>query len=131
MGKENEEKFIEYLESQTNVMWWHKQSDSGRSVFAIEYYDTQEKKKSLFYPDFIIKTAKKLFVLDTKSGNTAKSIQTADKNNALQSWIENNQPKYDFEVIGGIVRESYPNWLINCKKEYIYENSSDWGVLEL
>jgi len=130
LGKINEEKFISHIESQTDVIWWHKQSESGRSVFAIEYYDTQEKINRLFYPDFIIKTANKLFILDTKSGITAKSQQTADKNNALQKWIENNRSKYNFEIIGGIVRESYPNWLINYKKNYVYENSSDWEMIE-
>lgn len=128
-GKENEEKFISYLESQSKVLWWHKQSDNGRSVFAIEYYDTKEKRNRLFYPDFIIKTADKLFIVDTKGGQTAKSQETADKSKGLQIWIENNQ-HYDFKIIGGIVRESYPNWLINYKEEYIYERSEDWEVLQ-
>ena len=45
-----------------------KQEDSGRNVFAIEYYDTQEKKID-FYPDFIIKENKVYLLI--KSGNTA------------------------------------------------------------
>jgi hypothetical protein len=47
--------------------------------------------------------------LDTKSGITAKSYETADKINALQKWIKEKQPKYSFEIIGGIVIEKYPN----------------------
>ncbi|CAJ0835195.1 5908_t:CDS:2 [Entrophospora sp. SA101] len=68
-GIENEKKFISY----------------GRSAFAIEYFDTQEKKKRLFYPDFIVRTRGEVYLLDTKSGITAKSQETVDKSNALQN----------------------------------------------
>lgn len=127
-GKENETKFIEFLESQ-NIDWWHKQEDSGRNVFAIEYYDTQEKKNRLFYPDFIVKKENKVYLLDTKSGNTAKSQETKDKNKALQKWIKAKKETYDFEIIGGIMDFKHPNWRINKKDNYIYENESDWEIL--
>lgn len=129
IGKENEGKFIKLLESQKYVVWWHKQDDSGRNVFALEYYDIQEKKNRLFYPDFIVKTQKNVYLLDTKSGITAKSQETADKNKALQDWIKNKNKKYGFEIAGGIVDFKYPNWRINRKEKYIYENESDWENL--
>lgn len=131
LGKENEEKFIKFLESQKNIIWWHKQDDSGRNTFAIEYFDTQEKKSRLFYPDFIVKTKDKIFLLDPKNDITAKSKETADKNNALQKWIKKNQSKYNFEIIGGIVIEKYPNWKINKSDNYVYEDETDWDVLAL
>jgi len=130
LGKDNEERFIKFLESQENIVWWHKQDDSGRNVFAIEYYDIHEKKNRLFYPDFIIKTKNKIYLLDTKSGNTAKSQETADKNKALQKWIKDKQSKYLFQIIGGIIIEKYPHWKINKKENYVYENESDWEILE-
>jgi len=131
LGKENEEKFIKFLESQKNIIWWHKQDDNGRNVFAIEYFDTQEKKKRLFYPDFITKTKDKIYLLDPKNDITAKSQETADKNRALQKWIKKNQSKYNFEIIGGIVNEKYPKWKINRNEKYIYENDTDWKTLDL
>ena len=131
LGKENEEKFIKFLESQKNIIWWHKQDDSGRNVFALEYFDTQEKKNRLFYPDFIIKTKNKIYLLDPKNGITAKNRETADKNKALQKWIKKNQTKYGFEIVGGIVIEKYPSWNINRKENYVYENEKDWEVLDL
>ncbi|MCE8169021.1 MAG: DEAD/DEAH box helicase family protein [Candidatus Moeniiplasma glomeromycotorum] len=127
-GIENERKFMRFLESQPNIIWWHKQN-YGRSAFAIEYFDTQEKKNRLFYPDFIVKTKNKIYLLDTKDGITAKSQETADKSNALQNWIKEKQQKYNFEIIGGIVIEKYPNWKINRSKEYVYEKGSDWEDL--
>jgi type III restriction enzyme len=131
LGKENEEKFINFLESQKNIIWWHKQDDSGRDTFAIEYFDTQEKKNRLFYPDFIIKTKNKVYIVDPKNDITAKSQETADKSDALQKWIKNNQSKYDFEIDGGIVIEKHPDWKINRKENYIYENTNDWERLKL
>lgn len=128
-GKENETKFITFLESQ-NIDWWHKQNDSGRDVFAVEYFDTQEKKKRLFYPDFIVKKKNKLYLLDTKSGNIAKSQETADKNKALQNWIKKEKNKYSFEIIGGIMDYKHPNWKINRKEKYVYENENDWEDLK-
>src|SRR3989344_2868965 len=130
-GKKNEEKFIKFLESQKSIIWWHKQDDSGRNVFAIEYYDTQEKKDRLFYLDFIVKIKNKVYLLDPKNYITAKIQETADKNKALQKWIRKNQPKYDFKIIGGIVIEKYPNWKINKNEKYVYENKKDWEVLNI
>jgi type III restriction enzyme len=128
-GKDNEIKFIEFLESQ-NIDWWHKQADSGRNVFAIEYYDTQEKKIRLFYPDFIVKKENKIYLIDTKSGNTAKAQETADKSKGLQQWINEKKGNYAFEIIGGITDFKHPNWRVNKKDNYIYENDNDWEILK-
>ncbi|RHZ36526.1 DEAD/DEAH box helicase [endosymbiont GvMRE of Glomus versiforme] len=128
LGIENEKKFIRFLESQPNIIWWHKQS-YGRNAFAIEYFDMQEKENRLFYPDFIVRTKSKVYLLDTKSGITAKSQETADKSNALQNWIKEKQSKYNFEIIGGIVIEKYPNWKINISIKYAYERENDWKDL--
>ncbi len=129
LGKANEEKFIKFLELQKNIVWWHKQGDSGRGVFAIEYFDTQENKNRLFNPDFIIKTKDNIYILDTKDGDTARSQNTADKNNAFQKWKKIKQKNYDFKIIGGIVIEEYPNWKINTKEDYVYKNKEDWENL--
>jgi type III restriction enzyme len=127
-GKENETNFIAFLESQ-DIDWWHKQDDSGRSVFAVEYFDTQEQKNRLFYPDFIIKKSNKIYLIDTKSGSTAKSQETADKNKALQNWIKTNKNRYDFEILGGIADFKHPSWRINRKESYVYEKDGDWEEL--
>ena len=129
-GKINEEKFIKFLEEKKNIIWWHKQDDSGRNSFAIEYYHSQDKKTKLFYPDFIIKTNDTLYIIDTKDGETAKSQETADKNKALQEWIVINKKKFKIDIIGGIVIEQYPNWKINKKTIYIYESDYDWDILK-
>lgn len=129
LGKENEELFINFLEKHQNISWWHKQNDSGKDNFAVEYFDTQENKERLFYPDFIIKTVdNKIYFVDTKKDATAKSTETKDKAEALQKWIKENQNKSEFKIIGGIVISQYPNWLINFSDMYVYENSNDWNI---
>jgi len=130
-GKENEEKFIKFIDSQENVLWWHKQDDSGRNVFSVEYFNAEKNKNSLFNVDFIVLTKNnKLLLLDTKAGFTLTSQETADKNEALQLWIKANQNNYNFEIIGGIIKGEYPNWKINRKEKYIHANSNDWENLE-
>lgn len=131
LGKDNEERFIKFLEAQKQVVWWHKQDDSGRDAFAIEYFDTKENKNRLFYTDFIVRTKNHVYLLDPKNDITAKSQETTAKSEALQDWIKKNQPKYKFEIIGGIVIEKYPNWVTNKKKSYVYENDKDWDILDL
>ena len=128
-GKENELKFINFIDNK-NIDWWHKQADSGRDSFAIEYYDSQEKTNRLFYPDFVIKKGNDIYLLDTKKGETAKSQNTKDKAEYLQKWIKKNQKNYKYNLIGGIADEKYPNWIINKKDIYIYENNEDWENLE-
>lgn len=125
-GKENEEDFIKFLEIQKNIIWWHKQNDSGKENFAIEYYDSQEQKERLFYPDFLIMTNNnKLYIVDTKKGDTAKSTETKDKAESLQKWILENQKDYNFEIIGGIVICEYPNWVINRNQIYQYKENHE------
>lgn len=131
LGKENEERFVKFLEQQKNIIWWYKQDDGGRDVFAIEYFDTKEMKNRLFYPDFIVRTNDKVYLLDPKNDITAKSQETSDKNKALQIWIKNNQPKYKFEISGGIAIEKYPSWNINKQDNYVYENKEDWEILNI
>ena len=129
-GKKNETNFINYIDS-TDIDWWHKQNNSGRNVFAIEYYNTQDKKNALFNPDFIISKGNTIYILDTKEGITAKEQETKDKAEALQQWIKDNQHNYEYNIIGGIVRPSYPSWKINSKDVYIYEKDEDWEDLIL
>ena len=124
-GKDNELKFINYIDK-LDIDWWHKQNDSGRNVFAIEYYNSQDKKMSLFYPDFIVKKQDTIYILDTKSGITAKSQETKEKAEALQKWIKDNKHQYTYNIIGGILNFYHPSWKINKKDVYAYENIKDW-----
>jgi len=129
-GGVNEKKFIEFLESpkNKNIVWWHKNGDSGSEHFSIPYYNPDENREKLFYPDWIIQTKNKVYIVDTKAGFTAESKDTKHKAEALQAWLKG---KKNFD--GGIVVQDGPNgWKINRKAKYSYDQSlKGWEVLEL
>jgi type III restriction enzyme len=129
-GGVNEKKFIEFLESSKNknIVWWHKNGDSGSEHFSIPYYNSDENREKLFYPDWIIQTKNKVYIVDTKAGFTAESKDTKYKAEALQAWLKG---KKNFD--GGIVVQDGPNgWKINRKAKYSYDQSlKGWETLEL
>lgn len=129
-GRVNEESFVKFLESPKNkaIEWWYKNGDSGSEYFSIAYYNPDENKEKLFYPDWIIKTTVGVCILDTKSGITAESNDTKYKAEALQVWLKG---KKGFD--GGIAVLDGPNgWKINRKSTYSYDSSKKgWEVLDL
>ncbi|PIR70003.1 MAG: restriction endonuclease subunit R [Candidatus Niyogibacteria bacterium CG10_big_fil_rev_8_21_14_0_10_46_36] len=129
-GANNERKFIEFLESPKNksVVWWHKNGDTGSEHFSISFYNPDENKEKLFYPDWIIKTKNSVLIIDTKAGITAESNDTKYKAEALQAWLKG---KKGFD--GGIAVQDGPNgWKINRNAKYSHDSSlKGWDVLEL
>lgn len=129
-GMNNEKKFIDFLESPKNksVVWWHKNGDTGNEHFSISYYNPDENKEKLFYPDWIIKTKNGVLIADTKAGITAESNDTKYKAEALQAWLKG---KRGFD--GGIVVLDGPNgWKINRNSKYSYDSSlKGWETLNL
>jgi hypothetical protein len=70
---DNEPVFIEFLENNTKVEWWHKQSDHGKEHFSIIYKDIPDINKpgsfanASFCPDWILKTTDvQIWIVDTK-----------------------------------------------------------------
>ena len=106
-GKENESSFIAYLENNERVIWWHKNGDNGNEFFAIPYFDKNQQKERLFYPDWIIKTAAKIWIIDTKGGLTTNDAIHNGKAAALLHWLS-DKPGFD----GGIVVQEAGIWKI-------------------
>jgi hypothetical protein len=78
-----------------------------------------ENKEKLFYPDWIVKTKGKVWIIDTKKGSTAEIVDTKYKAEALQAWLKN---KKDFD--GGIAVQDGPNgWKISMSAKYEYSPS--------
>lgn len=129
-GINNEKKFIDFLESPKNksVVWWHKNGDTGSEHFSISYYNPDENKEKLFYPDWIIKTKNGVLIVDTKAGITAESNDTKYKAEALQVWLKGRK---GFD--GGIAVQDGPNgWKINRNVKYSFDSSmKGWEVFNL
>jgi len=131
-GKENETKFIQYIESK-NVDWWYKNGNYGSEHFAIPYYDKVEKKEKSFYPDWIIKIENVILILDTKQGlsGTVGSPDTKRKAEELQKWIKKQNKKDNkYQFKGGIISKVSEIWKINNNEEYnIDSNYREWKDL--
>ena len=129
-GRKNEEDFVKFLEStkNKNIMWWYKNGDSGSEYFSISYHNPDENKEKLFYPDWIVQTKDKIYILDTKGGITAESKDTKYKAEALQLWLKGKKG-----LEGGIVVQDGPNgWKLNSNSKYTYDSSKKgWEVLDL
>lgn len=126
-GRQNELNFIKYLETKKSVIWWYKNGNYGSEHFSLPYYDKEEQKERLFYPDWIIKLKEKVLILDTKQGMTVDSRDTKYKAEALQEWLDGRKDK----IAGGIIVHVSGVWRVNNKKEYNYDpNSKDWGYLD-
>jgi len=112
---ENEKFFIKFLEESNDIEWWYKNGDSGSEYFSISYYNPDENKEKLFYPDWIIKTKNKIWIIDTKAGFTAESNDTKYKAEALQEWLAGKK-----NFCGGIAVKDANGWKINQDKNYSY-----------
>jgi len=110
-GKQNESDFVTFLENNEAVIWWHKNGDNGNDFFSIPYFDNNQHKERLFYPDWIIKTDEKLWILDTKSGFTTEDAIKNGKAKALLHWLA-DKPGLD----GGIIEQEAGIWKIYCSR---------------
>ncbi len=133
-GRENEMKFINYLEKKKGkIEWWFKNGNQGKDYFAVRYLNTDSKKEELFYPDWII-----LFkngtvgIFDTKKGRTATDNDTSFKAQALHKKLKEFGKKY----VGGIVIEEGGVWYYNDSPKYSFKevkslnDSKEWKPLE-
>lgn len=133
-GRDNETKFIKYLEKKKGkIEWWFKNGNQGKDYFAVRYLNEDSKKEELFYPDWII-----LFkdgtvgIFDTKKGRTATDNDTSYKAQALQKKLKEFGKKY----VGGIVIEEGGVWYYNNGVKYTFKDgqsvndSKDWKPFE-
>ncbi len=125
-GQDNEQEFIQFLENHKSVVWWYKNGDFGSENFSIPYYNSDENKEKLFYPDWIVKTRDYIWIIDSKRGATAEITDTKYKAEALHSWLKGRKG-YD----GGIAVQDGPNgWKLNNYTEYSYSPAlNNWKDL--
>jgi type III restriction enzyme len=132
-GRENELKFINYLEQKDDKLdWWFKNGDSGKEYYCLKYYNTAKKEEALFYPDWIFKFKDgRIGIFDTKSGQTAQNPEGRAEGIAkkLQELNENGN-KY----IGGLVVLENNQWYFCEKMPYEYTQgkiNDNWKLLQI
>lgn len=115
-GRENEERFIKYIDASKNIKWWFKNGDEGKDCFALKYFNTGEQKDSLFYPDWIIRFNNgKTGIFDTKTGRT---LNTEGRAKGLALKLKELGKSY----MGGIVR--YANGIFESCNSVEYDDTS-------
>lgn len=122
----NETDFVEkYLETNPEIEWWYKNGVSKAIYFWIEY--NYECRKRVFYPDFIVQFKNwRVWIFDPKKWDTASSLETRLKAEALQRYIKDHS---GIDLIGGIVIKEKDVFLINSNIEYSYNESLSWWKL--
>ena len=121
-GRDNEVKFIQFLENNPqHIEWWFK-NGTGKDAFGVRYVDHTANKVRVFYPDWIIKFRGKnlLGIFDTKGGFTANESEVKDKADFLAAKIAsfNIHPKRRLQYVGGIVIQQEGLWLYNNNLDY-------------
>jgi type III restriction enzyme len=118
-GKENETKFIEYIDSKTkHIDWWFKNGNQGKDYFAIKYFNNIDNKDDLFYPDWIIRFKNsKIGIFDTKQGQTATEQETKDKAKYLSIKLKD----FGKNFLGGIAVFENGVWYYNDSENYLYQ----------
>jgi type III restriction enzyme len=113
-GKKNELNFKNYIDRKNDdIEWWFKNGDYGQSYYAIKYFNSNDKKEALFYPDWIIKFKDgRIGIFDTKQGITAE--KTTGKAKALSKKIKQLGKGF----VGGIAIFENGTWLYNDSEDY-------------
>jgi type III restriction enzyme len=122
-GKKNEEKFLRFIDDKQDVEWWHKNGDHGSLYFAVPYMDGEVEK--LFYPDWFIKTKSKIWIVDTKSGDTAKDA--GNRALGLKTWLDD----HDGFDGGIIIPGELDTWRLFVGDEYNSTDSSQWETFKI
>ncbi len=115
-----EKEFIKFLEANKEwIDWWYKNGDNGKQHYAIPY-EKENKVKSLFYVDFIIRMKNgHIYLFDTKKDEL--DISAAEKHNALLKYIQENSTE-DMPLFGGVIVQQGSNWLYS---KLPIENTTD------
>jgi type III restriction enzyme len=119
-GRENEIKFIKYLEQKKSALeWWFKNGEASKEFYCLKYFNTATKEDALFYPDWILKFKDgRIGLFDTKSGFTAQNPEgraegLANKLNELNDKGGN--------YVGGLVVLENNQWYYFTDSKYLME----------
>lgn len=119
-GRENEVKFIKYLEQKKDsIEWWFKNGEGSKEYYCLKYFNTSTKEDALFYPDWILKFKDgRIGIFDTKSGFTAQNPE------GRAEGLANKLKELNAEggnYIGGLVVLENNQWYYFTDEKYLLE----------
>lgn len=113
-----EKSFESYIDGRDDVNWWYKNGDYGSKHFGRSYWDSDEDKYKIFYPDYMVRfNDGTMGIYDTKSGFTLKLAKP--KADALNVYLSNKP-----NLKGGIVCKVGSVWKIS--KDPFSTDISKW-----
>ncbi len=125
-----EREFEEFIEKKSDeIEWWYKNGSSKKDFLGVKY--EEDGLPQTFYPDYIVQLKSgKLFIGDTKAGNTATAAKL--KAEALQAYIK-NQNTNGKNLIGGIIiQDETKKWRVNRQDQYKYDKNdlTQWDYFD-
>lgn len=130
-----EERFSKFIDGQGNVLAWLKNGDSGSEHFSIAYQEGFKYRE--FFPDYLVESTDKIFILDTKGVGLLDKRETHLKLVALKEFVEKNRSLFNKEIVVGIVSDfnnnSNDNFHIYCGDNLIeeYNQLSCWTKIKI
>lgn len=82
-----EKAFIEFLDRDAEVERFLKINENGHS-FAIIFYVRKDGLMSTYHPDFIVATADKVYLIETKGDDKVDDVNVRQKQTATVEWIK-------------------------------------------
>ena len=82
-----EKAFIEFLDKDAEVERFLKINESGHS-FAIIFYVRKDGLMATYHPDFIVATADKVYLIETKGDDKVDDVNVRQKQTATIEWIK-------------------------------------------
>ena len=82
-----EKAFIEFLDKDAEVEKFLKINESGHS-FAIIFYVRKDGLMATYHPDFIVATAEKIYLIETKGDDKVNDSNVRQKQTATVEWIK-------------------------------------------
>lgn len=82
-----EKAFIEFLDRDVEVERFLKINESGHS-FAIIFYVRKDGLMATYHPDFIVATAEKVYLIETKGDDKVDDVNVRQKQTATVEWIK-------------------------------------------
>lgn len=82
-----EKAFIEFIDKDAEVEKFLKINESGHS-FAIIFYVRKDGLMATYHPDFIVATAEKIYLIETKGDDKVNDSNVRQKQTATVEWIK-------------------------------------------
>ena len=123
--------FEQHCEDSVNVDWFLKNGDKGNEYFSIVYSDNSGKRHH-FYPDYILGSQNKVWIVEVKGGESAEGESedidafSEKKMDALLNYCS----KYSLQ--GGVVRINKHNMKLYISTTKYIEDMADecWTLID-